>query len=68
MDNDAVCTLPSGTIIEINGYPCRLVDDTKVVNKTITVMGLERFLKETTPPSFSGGITYYGPKEAMAEK
>lgn len=56
--------LPAGFIVRVNGYPCRLTQDTQIVNATITGLGLDEFLKRTTPRS-GGGVTTYGINEPL---
>lgn len=38
-------TLPKGTVVKLNGFPCELAEDTEVRSATIAGMGLESFLR-----------------------
>lgn len=48
-EDGKIATIPKGTVIHLNGEPCRLVQDTRVVNAYMAKVGFQEYYRMTTP-------------------
>jgi hypothetical protein len=48
-----VAILPKDTVVYLNGEPCRLVEDTPVVNARMAKIGFDEYYKRTKPTGWS---------------
>ena len=46
-DDPRVAIVPKGTVVHLNGEPCRLVEDTPVINASMALMGFEEYHRRT---------------------
>lgn len=53
-DEKTIAVLPKDTVIYFHGEPCRLVNDTPVVNAYMAQVGFEEYDRLTKPPEALG--------------
>lgn len=57
-DVDKIAIIPKGTVVSFNGEPCRLLDDTRVVNAYMARVGFEEYERLTKPQGGSGILVF----------
>lgn len=53
--SNKIAVIPKDTVIHFNGEPCRLVEDTQVVNAYMARVGFEEYKRLTMLGVSSGG-------------